>query len=57
MNPHFIKNVKSTVNKLDAVTKAYVDRIKYKTATGNILTHIIIFPLAKAFAAENVNSV
>ena len=28
---HFIKNVKSPVNKLDAVNKAYVDRIKYKT--------------------------
>ena len=33
---HFIKNVKSSVNKLDAVNKAYVDRIKYKPATGNI---------------------
>ena len=31
-----IKNVKSSVNKLDAVNKAYVDRIKCKTATGNI---------------------
>ena len=34
MNLHLIKNMKSPVNKLDAVNKAYVDRIKYKTATG-----------------------
>ena len=33
---HLIKNVKSPVNKLDAVNKAYVDRIKYKTTTGTI---------------------
>ena len=31
-----INNVKSPVNKFDAVNKAYADRIKYKTATGNI---------------------
>ena len=36
MDLHFIKNEKSPMNKLDAVNKAYVDRIKYKTATGNI---------------------
>ena len=36
MNQHLIKNVKSPVNKFDAVNKAYVDRIKYKTATGTI---------------------
>ena len=36
MNQHSIKNVKSSVNKLDAVNKAYVDRIKYKSATGTI---------------------
>ena len=29
--------MKSQVNKLDAVNKAYVDRIKYQTATGIIL--------------------
>ena len=28
-----IKNVKSPVNKFDAVNKAYADRIKYETAT------------------------
>ena len=36
MNQHSIKNVKSPINKLDAVNKAYVDRIKYKSATGTI---------------------
>ena len=36
MDLHFIKNVKSSVNKLDVVNKAYFDRIKDKTATGNI---------------------
>ena len=33
MDLRLIKNVKSSVNKLDAVNKAYVDRIKYKTGT------------------------
>ena len=31
-----IKNVKNPIDKLDAVNKAYADRIKYKTASGNI---------------------
>ena len=42
MDLHFIKNVKSPVHKLDAVNKAYVDRIKYKTATGNITNTVMI---------------
>ena len=36
MDQHSIKNVMSPVTKFDAVNKAYVVRIKYKTATGNI---------------------
>ena len=36
MNQHSIKNVKSPVNKFDAVNKAYTDRIKYESATGTI---------------------
>ena len=36
MNQHLIKNLKSPVNKFNAVNKAYVDRIKYKTATDTI---------------------
>ena len=60
MDSHFIKYVKSPVNKLDAVNKAYVDRKKYKTATGNIpntvLTDhtLITFPAAKAFASGKI---
>ena len=56
MDLHLIRNVKSPVNKIDAVNKAYVDRIKYKTTTGIIPNiarsdHILItFPAAKAFA-------
>ena len=36
MNQHSIKNVNSPVKKLDAVNKAYVDRIKDKSATGTV---------------------
>ena len=36
MNQHSINNVKSQVNKFDAVNKAYTDRIKYKSATSTI---------------------
>ena len=57
MNLHSIKNVKSPVNKFDAVNKAYVDRIKYETTTciipNTVLRdHILFtFPAAKAFAS------
>ena len=60
MDLHFIKNVKSLVNKLDAVNKAYVDRIKYKTATGNIPNTVMTdhtlfkFPAAKAFTSGKI---
>ena len=36
MDKHSIKHVMSPVNKLDVVNKAYSDRIKYETVTGNI---------------------
>ena len=55
---HLIRNVKSPVNKLDAVNKAYVVRIKSKTTTGIIpdiamTNHILFtFPASKAFASE-----
>ena len=55
MDQHSIKNVKNPVNKFDAVNKAYADRIKYKTASGNIPNtvlrdHILFtFPTGKAF--------
>ena len=60
MDQHSIKNVMSPVNKLDAVKKAYADRIKYKTVTGNIpntviTDHILFtFPAAKAFASGKI---
>ena len=55
-----IKNVKNPIDRLDTVDKAYADRIKYKTASGNIpntvLTdHILFtFPAAKAFASGKI---
>ena len=60
MNLHLIKIVKSPVNKFDAVNKAYVDRIKYKTTTGIIpniamTDHILFtFPAVKAFASGKI---
>ena len=60
MDLHLIRNVKNPVDKLDAVNKAYTDRIKYKTTTGIIpniamTDHILCtFPAAKAFASEKI---
>ena len=60
MDQHSIKNVRSSVNKFDAVNKAYADRIKYQTATGNIpntvmTDHILFtFTAAKAFASGKI---
>ena len=57
MDQHSIKNVMSPVNKVDAVNKAYADRIKYKTVTGNtpnsVMTYhtLLAFSAAKAFAS------
>ena len=55
-----IKNVKNPVDRLHAVNKAYADRIKYKTASGNIPNtvlsdHILFtFPIAKPFASGKI---
>ena len=60
MVQHSIKNVMSSVNKLDAINKAYSDRIKYKTVTGNIHNTVITdhtlftFPAANAFASGKI---
>ena len=57
MYQHSIKNVKNPIDRLDAVNKAYADRIKYKTASGNISNtvlrdHILFtFSTGKAFAS------
>ena len=60
MDQHSIKNVMSPANKFDAVNKAYADRIKYKTATGNIPDTVMTehtlftFPAAKAFSSGKI---
>ena len=60
MEQHSIKNVKNEVNKLDAVNKAHADRIKYKTANGNIPNTVVTdhtlftFPAAKAFSSGKI---
>ena len=58
MDQHSIKNMKNPIDRLVAVNKAYADRIKYKTISGNIpntvLTgHILfIFPTGKLLPVE-----
>ena len=60
MDQHSIRNVMSPVNKFDAVNKAYADRKKYKTDTGNIpniamTDHMLFtFPGAIAFASGKI---
>ena len=60
MGLHLVKNVTSPVNKLDADNKAYVDRIKHKTATAIIPNTIMIdntiftFAAAKVFASGKI---
>ena len=56
----FNQECESPVNKFEAVNKAYVDRIKYKTTTGIIpniaMTDRILFtfPAAKAFVIGKI---
>ena len=58
MDQHSIMNVKNPADRLDAVNKAYADRIKYKTATGIIPNiamtdiHSSPFPLRKLLPVE-----
>ena len=60
MDQHSIQNVKNPADRLDAVNKAYADRITYKTTTGIIpniamTDHILLtFPAAKAFASGKI---
>ena len=60
MDQHSINNVKNPAERLDAVNKAYADRIKHKTATGNIpntvMTYhtLFTFPPAKAFTSGKI---
>ena len=56
----FNQECENPIDRLDAVNKAYADRIKYKTASGNIPNtvlrdHILFtFPNAKAFARGKI---
>ena len=58
MDQHSIKNVKNPVERFEAVNKAYVDRVKYKSFTGiipnNVLTdtHSSYFPMRKVFKVK-----
>ena len=58
MDQHSIKNVKNPVERFEAVNKAYVDRVKYKSFTGiipnTVLTDhtLVAFPDAKGFLSE-----
>ena len=60
VDKHSIKNVKNPADRLDAINKAYADRIKYKIATGNIPNTVMTdhtlftFPAAKAFASAKI---
>ena len=60
MGQYLIKNMKNPVNRFDAVNKAYVDRITYKTATGIIPNTVMsdhtlfTFPTAKAFSSGKI---
>ena len=60
MDQHSIKNVKNPVVRFDAVNKAFADRIKYKTATGNIPNAVMTdhtlftFLAAKAFTSGKI---
>ena len=60
MDQHSIKNVKNPTDRLDVINMAYADRIKYKTATGNIPNTVMTdhtlftFPPAKAVASGKI---
>ena len=55
MDQHSIKNVRNPVERFDAVNKAYVDRVKYKSFTriipNTVLTDntLVTFPDEKGF--------
>ena len=62
MDLNLIRNVKNPVNKLDVVNKAYADRIKFKTATGNIpntvrTDHILHLSRCESFFQWKYNNI
>ena len=54
MNQHSIKNMKNPADRLDAVNKAYADRIKYKTVTDNIPNTVVTDHILFTFPAANL---
>ena len=58
MDQHSINNVKNSVERFDAVNKAYVDRVKYKSFTGIIPNTVftdhtlVTFSVAKGFLSK-----
>ena len=58
VDQHSIKNVKNPVERFDAVNKAYVDRVQYKSFTGiipnTVLTDhtLVTFPDAICFLSK-----
>ena len=52
MDQHSIKNVKNPTDRLEAVYKTYADRIKYKTAIGNIPNTVMTDHILFTFTAE-----
>ena len=56
MDLRLIKIVKIPVNKFDAVNKAYVDLIKYKTATGIIPNTVMTFHTLFTFRAAKTSA-
>ena len=60
IDQHSIKNVRSPVDRFDAVNNAYDHRVKYKTATGLIPNTVVTdhtlftFPTAKAFTSGKI---
>ena len=62
MDQHLIKNAKNSMDRLNAVNKAYADRITYITASGNIPNTVLtdhipfIFPTGKAFTSGKIKN-
>ena len=56
MDQHSIKNVKNPIGRLDAVNKAYADRIKYKRASGNIPNTVLTAHILFTFLTGKVFS-
>ena len=54
MDQHSIKNVKNPIDRLDAVNKAYADRIKYIPITVWTDHILFTFPTRKAFVSGKI---